>query len=251
MTSTRLFYKAGSTSVSGLVNTWVLVGSPEWQQSNATVIGTTASPSLTAGTNTLTVNGSTVTFTAGTVSTMVTAINNANITGVKAVVTSAGEVAFFVTSSATNGAVVLVDGTNTPLSKCGITAGTYYCPYLFYGNFAQQPTDGWFSGDPVPRPSGSIWWKTTPTGTGFNPVIKEYNAAMDTWESLSVSAYTYFSDAIYALDPVGGGLNIPHGTVEAFYSVIDTTYNTLSFSMQVTHSDASNISSTFIDYRMF
>ena len=244
----RLFYKAGSVSASGLANTWVLVGSPEWQNSNATVVGTVANPTLTlsAGSSQVTINSETVSFNTGTVAALATAINTASILGVTAAVVS-GKLALFVSSSATSngsvtdGKLVILDSDtiNTPFDKCGITAATgspgttYNCPYLFYGTFAQQPSGGWFSNDATPRPTGSIWWKTTSTGSGLNLSVKSYNATKDIWEAQSVAGYQFYSDATYALDPIGGGLNVPHGTLAAFYSVGDTTYNNFTIARQI------------------
>ena len=83
-----------------------------------------------------------------------------------------GKLSIYVTSAAVNGSAVIVDDTNdTPLAKCGISlVPAYYCPYLFYGTFAQTPTGGWYPTDSQPRPTGSIWWKTTSTGNGFNQI---------------------------------------------------------------------------------
>jgi hypothetical protein len=255
----RLFSKTGSSAVvtgSGGPgpNVWVQVGSPEWQLSLPVATGTVANPTLTltAGASTISVNGTTVTFNTGTVAALAAAVNAAAITGVKAKVND-GYLSFYVTSSAAStggsadGKLILVesDSTNTPLDNCGITVGSgnpYYCPYFFYGTYAQQPTGGWYASDSQPRPSGSVWWKTTSTGGGFNPSLKKYNASTDSWASVGVSMYTGFVSAIANLDPAGGGQNIPHGTTVATYLVGDTTYNALTFSVQGGSTD--NVSSS-------
>jgi Phage tail sheath C-terminal domain len=233
----RLFYKATSLNYGNLTNSWVQVGSSNWQNSTPTVQGTTGNPSNILGSSTFTINTVTVTTGSGvtTVAGIASAINSASITGVKATVSTNGLLTIFATSSATSngsvadGKVIITDGTNTPMSKCGVTAGSYYCPYFFYGTYSQTPSGGWFSTDTQPRPSGSIWWKTTSTGTGWNPVLNQYNASLETWTAQTVPLYTDRSAAIYGLDPVGGGQNIVAGQIIAIDVVQDTTSNSLQF----------------------
>jgi hypothetical protein len=67
----------------------------------------------------------------------------------------------------------------------GITADTYYSPYLFFGDYAQIPVGGWFDVDPSPRPTGSVWWKLGQTGGGMNPVLKKYDATTDSFQLLN------------------------------------------------------------------
>ena len=239
----RLFYKAGVNCYpSTLNNTWVQVGSSAWQNSTPTVIGTLANPTITAS-STLTINTVTVTTTSTTtVAALASSINSANIPGVSAAAVN-GYLNIFVTSSATSngstvdGKLVLTDGTHTPLAASGVTAQSYYAPILFYGNYAQTPSftngqSGWFSTDTSPRPSGSIWWKTTATGAGFNAVLSQYNSSLGQFSPLTVPAYSTIQAAIYALDPTGGGANIPNGQVIALYNVNDTTSNNFTFYAQ-------------------
>ena len=241
----RLFFKSDLNAVTTGnggpgANTWVQVGSPEWQYTNPTVEGTTV-PGFTGSTNTITINTTSVTFTvSGGLTALVSAINAANITGVKASLTTAGKLNIYATSSAksngsaTDGKLTLVDdGTYTPLNKCGIDVSkSYYCPYFFYGSYAQQPSGGWFAVDTQPRPSGSVWWKTSAIGNGFNPALKRYSSTLDTWQSVSAPLYLSYATAIYGLDPVGGGAGIAHGQVITTYGVGDTTYNSLAFALQ-------------------
>ena len=121
------------------------------------------------------------------------------------------------------------DATNTPLARMGITAKTYWCPILFYGNYAQQPPNGWYSNnnDSQPRPTGSIWWKTTSTGVGYSPSVKKYNSALDSFIPVAATMYTTIAEAIYNIDPVGGGANIAAGTVATFTGISDATGNAL------------------------
>jgi hypothetical protein len=121
---------------------------------------------------------------------------------------------------------------------------------LFYGNYAQSPGGqsggtiigaggdglamGWYEYDDEPRPSGSVWWKTTDTGGGFNAVLKKYDVNSDQFTTLTTPFYSSSAAAIYALDPTGGGINIPHGKTMAIYGLGDDTQNNLRFYEQKT-----------------
>jgi hypothetical protein len=248
-TTIRLFYKATSTSVAGLSNSWVQVGSTAWQKTRPVATGTTASPTIPLGSILTFANYSPITTTSNTtVSGLATDINNAAIPGVFANVDSTGHLMLFVTSAAksagnsatADGKITITSflsntGANllTATTGVGIAAGSYYCPYFFYGTYAQQPSGGWYSTDAQPRPNGSIWFKTTSTGQGFNLAYKQWNGSLEKWDALTVPLYTFQSDAIYGLDPSGGGINIPHGQVIATVGVTDTTANGIKLQAQL------------------
>lgn len=248
-----LWYKATAVSTQGgtngnslrNTNTWIQVGSTAWQNATPALQGTIANPVLTAS-STLTIN--TVTVTMGgsetTVTQLAADINALGITGVTAIVTAGGLLTLFATTAATSngsdrdGKLVITDGTGSPLYKCGLVTAssggtaTAYCPYLFYGNYASAPGGGWFATDSQPRPSGSIWWKTTSTGGGWDPVFSMYNASTGKWEAQSVPMYSTFSQAIYGLDPIGGGQNIEHGQLIASFAQATGYSNELRFQVQ-------------------
>lgn len=250
----RLFYKASSLSVS-LANQWVQVGSTNWQNSVPTIVGTIvpggSNPPL-IGSSTLTINTITVTTGSGvtTVAGLASAINSASIPGVSAIVSNSGLLVLFATSSAkSNGSVadgkmIITDGTNTPLAKCGISGGSYYCPYFFYGSYAQAPSGGWFATDSQPRPTGSIWWKTTSTGTGWSPAISQYSASQDAWIPTTAPAYVNQASAIASIDPTGGGINIAQGQIVAVYQADDTTANNLKFLVRTATGKATGTGAT-------
>ena len=244
----RLFYKATSLSISGLSNTWVQVGSANWQNSIPTVQGSvTSSGSILTTSSTLYVNGTLITTTGTTIASLVGDINGALIDGVTAVLSGTGKLTFFITNeSQGGGSLTLIDGTHTPLALCGVktvkgaaipvtSPGTnFYAPLLHYGNYASLPTGGWFTTDTAAKPTGSIWWKTTSTGTGYSPAIKTYSSSLNEWVSDLAPMYAYSGDAIYALDPTGGGANISHNQIVGIYSLADTTSNNLRFLHQAT-----------------
>jgi hypothetical protein len=246
----RLFYKAGSDSA-GLNNTWVQVGSANWQNSVPAVVGTVKNPTFNAS-GTLFINGVQINLSGTTPTLLATAINSGSVTGVSASVNLSGQLQLFVTNAAIStqggggttpdGKLILTDGSFTPLAVAGIktatqiaaaqpqnSTGAYFAPILFYGSYAQQPSGGWMTTDTAPRPSGSLWFKTTSTGSGFTPVLQEYNSAQGAFASLSVPAYPGVASAIYGLDPIGGGVNIPAGQVFADYYSYDGSSNSLKF----------------------
>ena len=244
----RLFYKATATSTAGLANTWIQVGSANWQKTRPVVTGLSANPTLFAGSILTIANYTPIITTGTTISSLAGDINNAAIPGLFANVDSTGHLMLFVTSAAkSTGSGGAADGKITITSfvksdavtnllstatGVGINSGSYYCPYFFYGTYAQQPSGGWFSTDTQPRPSGSVWFKTTSTGQGFNLVFKRWNSTAMTWESKSVPLFSFQSDAIYALDRTGGGANIEHGQIIATVGSQDTTANGIRLAQQ-------------------
>lgn len=224
----RLWHKTNYDAVSVAdggpgANTWVLAGSPEWQLHIPAVTGTVAAPTITAGT-TLVINGTTVITSGTSVNTLVSDINTAAITGVKASI-SGTKLSLYCTSSAANGRITIANGTMNVLSVLGITPGNYYAPILFSGNYAQAPSGGWFGTDTEPRPTGSIWWKLGETGGGLKLNLSQYNNSTGVFENRPLPLYFNPAEAIYLLDPVGGGINVSTDQHFATYQQLDGSYN--------------------------
>ena len=212
-------------------NTWVVVGSQAWQTSYPTITGTNAPSSLTIGYN-MYINGSLVTVGAtNTVAGFAAAINTAAITGVTAAAVS-GQLNIYANSLATadgstagEGHVVIQPGPNSGaalLTLLGITEGDYYTPIYFPGYSYQAPR--WRTTDDVPRPTGSVWNNLSAANNGLSLSFKSYSTTLGTWIAQSVPAYSDDPTAIYALDPTGGGKNIPVGTTYAEYNALSSTY---------------------------
>jgi hypothetical protein len=247
-----LYYKT-TTDSHTTSNTWVQVGSQDWQLAQVASQGGIKNPSITAGTKTITINGQHVITTATTVTGLASDINTVmNPYGVYAAVQSSGansgRLQLFVDSSAASGSGRLQadDTGGDALLEAGIDGGhiNIYCPILFYGSYQSVPShldgsgnvviDGWYTTDNKPRSSGSVWWKTSAIGGGLSPVLKQYNSNLDQWESLSVPVYPDYATAIYNLDPTGGGINIAHGQVIAVYNKPDpANANDLRFAEQI------------------
>jgi len=229
------YYKRGgptstqtsSTTLSDLYNTWVLVGSDDWKTAWPTVAGTLAPTSLTEA-DTFTVNGSVITVPASpnnTVTGVATAINDAAITGVYAA-TIGGRLYIYADSSAgttAGGSVTLATGTGTPLTTLGMTAGESYAPAFLAAPSYQAPR--WGSTQAQPHPTGSVWQKISAVNQGAALSVKKYNATLGLFVQQACPLYLTEPDAIYALDPSGGGANIPAGST---FGRVDPLFNTTS-----------------------
>jgi len=225
------YYKRGgptssetsSTYLSNLYNTWVQVGSDDWKSSWSTVQGTNSvSGALVNGYN-MFINNTLVTVGAGatalTVAGFATAINNAAITGVFAAAIS-NKLTLFATSAATNdgstddgGVISIQAGPNSGaslLTTLGISAIEYRAPSYFPGYSYQAPR--WSTGQTDPAPTGSVWQNLSSAGNGLSVKVKVYSAALDTFVAQTTNVYENDEDALYALDPTGGGKNIAVGT---------------------------------------
>jgi hypothetical protein len=225
----RLFYKVSAVNSVSLTNQWVLVGSTQWQNSTPAVQGNIPAPTVPLSA-TFKINGTSVITSSidASVTGLATSINQAGITGVSAVAVSGVGLAIFATSAAAGaGSLSLSNDASGVMASCGITLGNYLAPILSYGTFAQEPSAGWSA-----YPAGTIWWKTTATGSGFNPALKQYSVATDSWVSVPAPMYNTLANAIYGLDPLGGGVNIAHGQVVSSYGVNNGLANNLIFSEQ-------------------
>jgi len=212
LTSHTFFYKNTS-------NNWVALGTKEWKMSYPTVVGTNTPLTLTSG-NTFTINipngldivrvvtvpGSGT----ATLSEFATAINNLHIGDLYAQVEN-GSLQLYYGQYGQNKSIIL-SGTGTVMADLGITPGTYYTPEVSYGTSAQMPL--WTSSQDNPRPNGSVWIKTSQTGSGMNLALSKYSLARGSFVSNLVNLYITEPQAIADLDPAGGK-NIPQNTVIA------------------------------------
>lgn len=248
----RLYHKTDATAL-GLskggpgAGAWVEVGSIAWQLSIPAVTGTESSGSVTIPTlSQFTINTENVIMPSSGplyISNIATAINSAAIMGVKADVVNGSLVIYATKDAASDGTnpdgkLIVTDGTGVPLTIAGIpgvsgigSSATFYSADLFYSSYTLVPS--WFSTDSQPHPTGSIWWKTSSTGVGFSPVLKEYNASLGQWQPIR-APFGVFDDLLYSLDPAGGGINIQQGQIITLLDDIDTTANNLQFRKRLT-----------------
>ena len=218
-------------------NIWVLVGSNDWHDTCAPSVTATNSnvTTLTAG-HSFKINQTTLTLGAGTDTALVTQINSANITGVKAAKVN-GKLCLFVRPTAesdgstVDGAVELINVSGTALTTLGITAGVYYGSVAQFSKHTVVPA--WKAANPEPRPTGSIWIKTSNFNFGANLGTYRRNAVTDNWDLIPSIVEVGRGSAQYALDPTRGGLGIADGTLFTYVDVYrngTVTYQVLEHS---------------------
>ena len=209
-------------------NVWVQVGSDEWKMARPAVISGNAPTSLTGGRN-MFINGNLVAVptSPATVQGLSDAINAAAITGVTSTVVT-GRLFIYADSSASNdgstlngnGIVSIQPGPNNGLAlltALGIPPDEYAAPEYFPGYSYQQPrwrttdTDGG-------RPTGSVWQNLSTANNGLDISVNVYNSALDTFVEQNCPAYVSDSAANAALDPSGGGRNIPVGSTYVLFN---------------------------------
>lgn len=258
-TMIRLFYnKRIIDATTGAVsNEWVTVGSNGWSSAWPTVQGTKTA-TVTLG-HTFTINGELVTASGNTLQSLVSDINTLNITGVTARAVS-GKLELY-TSGATDSigdssnsnAIVIAAGTGNIVaataaaSSLGIATGTYYGTALSMSPHTQVPE--FKKTDATPRPSGSVWVKTTEPNLGARWRVKRWNGATSAWVEQSAQLKSSGHSAIFALDKAGGGRNIPTNTVFAQFNAeedsgYDATPQTATFKLYRRVNGSNNTSVT-------
>ena len=230
----------------GYDNTWALVGSDDWKDRVPVITGLIANPANLSIGQTMRLNGTNVTLTGTTVTSAASDINSSIITGVSARANSSGQIEIFVDSlAASTGNVALADG-KLKIEKggtngiggtdCSMRLGifnatldsgntkTLFGPTVVFDSFRNAPA--WRESDAVPRPYGSVWFKTSATGNGANYGIKEYDANLDSFVLQSAPLYSSDNAAIFGLSPVAGGGDLAVGTLYVQYDTLGTTTGT-------------------------
>ena len=188
---------------------WVAVGSAAWVASSPTIAGGTPG-TITGGQNFgITINGVTTTITASgtTVTDIASDISGAGVSGLSARA-NGGKLDIHYNGSNDN-KVQIADGTMTIATALGITAGIYYVPAVEVAAHTSVPA--FKSSDANPRPTGSLWFKTTDPNLGAKWSVKKFNGTTKLWEEVSAPIYASNESALYNLDRSGGGRNIAVG----------------------------------------
>jgi len=183
-------------------NQWVEVGSNDWKASWPTVTATVISNQFTT-TGFFAANGVDIDCN-GSLNVIAGNINDAGINGFTAEVLNNTLQLYY-----TGDRLILAAGgagSGTPLTDLGIAAGTYYPPSLAIQPHTQIPS--FRARDAAPRPTGSVWIKTTEPNAGARWRVKKYNANTQLWEANESPLYTSSQAALAALDPAGGGANL-------------------------------------------
>jgi len=227
-TTNKVYYKNTD-------GTWVKVGTSAWVKSWPTIQGSVSNPTLTDG-QTIILNGTTIAISGTTVADMVTAINGAGVTGVTAKSVD-GKLYIYSDGSSTtdgstdeDGAIVAQAGaTGTLLTDLGITAKTYYAPALQIKPHTNVPE--FKTADTNPRPTGSVWFKTTDANLGASISVKVYNATTKLWETKPAPVYNTNEEALIKLDKTGGGINLALAQLYVKAHVTDEENEELDFTI--------------------
>jgi hypothetical protein len=186
---------------------WVKVGTTTWTGTVPTVTGGAITTITSA--NTFTVDGESVAVSGTTLDDVVTAFNavsNLSNAGVTAANID-GQLAIFNDGSNADN-IVIAEGTGL-LAQVGITAGTYYIPELVIDPHTSVPQ--WKTASTKPRPTGSVWVKTTEPNSGARWRVKVWNQDTALWDLVAAPIYDSNAAALLALDKVGGGINLAVG----------------------------------------
>jgi hypothetical protein len=212
----KLFYKNRS-------GVWRQVGSNDWAKSWPAVLGTKANPTITAagvGEHMLTINTVNINTATLTLDGVVTAIGS-TVTGVTAAKVN-GKLELYLNGDVDS---LVISGTLTGVSAdasaLGIKAGTYKAPKLQISAHTSVPL--YKSTDLAPRPTGSVWFKTTEPNQGASVIVKRYNSATGAWEEVSCNLYANGHSALAGLDSGGGGINLAAGALYAKFNDAELT----------------------------
>jgi len=228
-TLNKLWYKnAGGT--------WVEVGTDDWQNSHAAV---TATASAHSAGDTITINTVPVTTTGTTPSSLAGDINGLSIAGISAAAVN-GVLEIY--STGVN--VVISDTTGTSGATLGLV-GTHAAPAVSVSAHTSVPE--WKSTDTTPRPTGSIWVKTTEPNSGAKWSVKKYNATTQLWSDATAPLYADNHTALFNMDKAGGGANLAAGTTYVQYNVGEVAQTEANFKIMArTVSGATTITSSII-----
>ena len=240
----RIYYKGVDYTTVGNPISWNEIGTKGWRKTWAVFTADRDGHSAQVAQTTFEINGTTVTLPAGsTVDNVVTIVNNLNIQGVKAAKVNS-KFTLFITDTVDDGlgdstdsnVIVLADGSasiNALFGTAGgVSAGNYYGPELQMSPHTSVPQ--WKSSSQLPRPSGSVWVKTTEPNQGARWRVKLWDGATETWVESLAPLYLNPQTAIFNLDRTTGGESIPKDTLFVQYnytedSGYDNTPQTGSF----------------------
>jgi hypothetical protein len=192
---------------------WVEVGSSAWVASWPAVTGTQALPTLGSG-KSIKIN-SNVFDDPVNLAGLITAINASSPLqglGISAENIN-GKLALYSDSTTIH---IEAQNGNAGLSALGLTAGYYAPPKLTIAPHTSVPQYKTF--DITPRPTGSIWVKTTEPNNGARWRVKNYNSASGAWIEKAAPLYTNNHAALASLDSAGGGINLPLKTIYVQYN---------------------------------
>jgi hypothetical protein len=237
----ELYYKSVGNADAGVdPGEWVLVGSQEWALSHPAVLGSTLVSSIPAGE--LSINGEALTIDedSNTLTKLVTKINQ--LYGSQGVFAKAVNGRLYLYTNAANDNVgdsalsnaIIISGDSVVLNSLGIVSRTYYGPELQQSPHTVVPQWKASGTGQTPRPTGSVWIKTTEPNFGARLRVKRWSLATESWVSIEAPMYATPEAALFFLDRSGGGINLPANalftqTNSDEHSGYDTTPETAKF----------------------
>ena len=224
----QLWFKTAGNAPGTTAGSWVEVGSTEWFLSWPVATGTASNPTLVP--STFLINSVVVTVSGTTVASAAAAVIAAGVPGVTAAVVN-GKLAIYCNgdigseaedSSASNAVIIDVNpaaivASTALLTALGFTPGaTKYAPRLVISKHTSVPA--FKTTDTNPRPTGSIWIKTTEVNLGARLRVSRWNSTTEVWDALTCPIYANGHDALYNMDESGGGANLETGAIYAQYN---------------------------------
>jgi hypothetical protein len=140
------------------------------------------------------------------------------------------------------------EGATSMLPLLELASKTYYSPNVQFS--AHNSIPEWTSLDDEPRPTGSVWFKTTEFNLGAKWIVKKYNDETRLFETKDAPIYVGGEAALAGLDPLGGGVNIPVDTlfVDANFDRNGEAKFKLMFRSKTDSSEASVIAPSSVNF---
>ena len=116
------------------------------------------------------------------------------------------------------------------LTVSGLTTSStvyYYAPQLQISKHTQVPE--WKLRNTAPRPTGSVWVKTSEPNLGARWRVKVYNDTTQLWDVVEAPLFASNQSALAGLDASGGGLNLAFNTVYVQYNFDESVKPTATF----------------------
>ncbi len=225
----KLYYKSAFEEDGDVgTATWVQVGTDGWVRAHPVIVptddGYTPGAVTTGQSLSISVNGAPATtispIVATTIAGVAVAINGSGITSIGARVVN-GRLNIFAKNNNVN-SIKISSASATIIAELGMTAvaaqmAPFYAPKLKMSAHTDVPLWKNKAGN-TPRPTGSVWLKTTEPNLGARWRVKVYNGATQLWEEKDAPLYATNQAALKAIDPTNGGSQIPVNSVYVQYN---------------------------------
>jgi len=207
----KVFYK-------NYLGEWVEVGSNDWVDSHPTIVADSSAneASFVGGSATFTLSVGAADYSIAEDATLDATISAANIqlananTGVRLEKID-GKVHIFNDGSA-DSTISLAAGAGVGgdlLPLLGLSVQTKLCPALQVSPHTSVPE--FKMNDTSPRPTGSVWVKTTEPNQGARWRYKRWNSETELFDAVELPIYASAAGALFDLDRSSGGLGLAAG----------------------------------------